>query len=211
VPIARRLLIPAALYFVVWSLTSQQTRFLISVLPLLAVSAAITVSWIAGRMRSRAVVFAALAGSVAMLGWATRYQASAAIAVWRDIMTRPPDPRTWVPNPAYSYIREHLPPSAKLMLLNTNHGFFLDRDYVADSFFEASQLNERITAAGDRDGLTKLFDELGVTHVLVERDPWVRFPPFLWEYLANPATSRRLYASPDGSLTVYELTKGSGD
>ncbi len=46
VPVARRFLLPAGLYFIVWAFSSQQTRFLISVLPLLAVATAVTASWV---------------------------------------------------------------------------------------------------------------------------------------------------------------------
>ena len=93
-------------------------------------------------------------------------------------------------------------------MLNINHGFFLDRDYIADSFFEASQINASIAAAGNREGLARLFANLGVTHVYVDRAPWVKFPPMLWDYLHDPANATVLYQSADSPITVYALTGG---
>src|SRR4029079_6287746 len=46
VPVARRCLLPAGIYFVIWANSSQQSRFLISVLPLLAVATAVTAAWV---------------------------------------------------------------------------------------------------------------------------------------------------------------------
>ncbi len=140
-----------------------------------------------------------------MLGWASRYVRSGSIEATRNLFVDPPNVHEWTPDTAFAFIRQQLPPNAKVLLLNTNHGFFLDRDYIADSFFEASQLNELITAARNRDGLTRLFQRLGVTHVLEDRTPWVSFPPILWSYIRDPDHAHRLYRSPTSSLRVYEL------
>ena len=48
------------------------------------------------------------------------------------------------------------PADAKLMLLNTNHGFFCHRDFVADSFFEASQINALFLGADGKKGIDRL-------------------------------------------------------
>ena len=221
VPVARRLLLPAALYFAVWAFSSQQTRFLISVLPLLAAATAVAASWVVDRIaafaaatnpsgRRGTVVRVALAGLVitgalVVLGWASRYVRDGSIEAARNLVADPPNLRGWTPDPVYTFVRRELPPSAKLMLLNINHGFFLDREYIADSFFEASQLNAVITAAGDREGLARLFQQLGVTHVLWDRAPWVKFPPRLLEYLRDPTNATLIYRSPDGPFTVYQL------
>jgi hypothetical protein len=211
VPLAHRLLLLAALYFVLWAFSSQQTRFLISVLPLLAVATAVSASWVVDRMtRGRVVVRTALAAlvvasSLAVLAWATRYVRSGSIEAARNLIVDPPNVHEWTPHPVYTFVRHQLPPQAKLMLLNINHGFFLDREYIADSFFEASQLNELISAAHDREDLRRLFERLGVTHVLVDRTPWVKFPPLLWEYLDDPAAATLIYRSPDEQFSVYEL------
>jgi hypothetical protein len=219
VPVARRCLLPAGIYFVIWANSSQQSRFLISVLPLLAVSTAVTAAWVVellsrqGRsqkyeVRIRyAMAGLVIAGSLAVLGWASRYIRAGSLEATRNLFVDPPNIREWTPDPAFAFVRNQLPASAKVLMLNINHGFFLDRDYIADSFFEASQLNAAVNAAGDRDGLARLFERLGVTHVFADRTPWVKFPPMLWEYLRDPANATVLYTSPDGPFTVYELSR----
>ena len=146
-----------------------------------------------------------IAGSIVALAWASRYVRAGSIEATRNLFADPPDIRDWTPNPAFTFVRQHLPPSAKVLLLNTNHGFFLDRDYVADSFFEASQLNEQIVAAGDPQGVTRFVRGLGITHVLADRAPWVKFPPMLWQYLDDPRNATLIYTSPHEELRVYEL------
>jgi hypothetical protein len=222
VALVRRCLLPAGLYFIVWAMTSQQSRFLISILPLLSVAAAVSMSWavafvaarVAGhdsgpnrqtraRVVARVLGSACVAASLLLLGWSTRYMAPRTVRASRALLTDAPDLRTWAPHPVYVRIRSDLPASARIVLLDTNQGFFVDRDYLADSFFEASQLNELITAAGASDGLDALFARLGATHVLVEHVNWVPYPQTLWDYLGDPARARELFR--DGSFTLYEI------
>ena len=225
VPVARRCLLPALLYFIVWAFSSQQSRFLISVLPLLAVATAVTASWVVDGTAKLASTFltrgrwvtairvglasVVIAGAVVVLGWASRYVRAGSMEATRNLIVDPPNIREWTPDPAFTFVRQQLPRSAKVLMLNINHGFFLDRDYIADSFFEASQLNELITAAHDREGLARLFERLGVTHVMVDQAPWVRFPPQLWSYVRDSGHARILYRSPHSPLRVYELTRES--
>ncbi|MEM7587844.1 MAG: hypothetical protein AAF560_30930, partial [Acidobacteriota bacterium] len=42
--------------------------------------------------------------------------------------------------PVYRYINQNLPADARLLFLNTNQTFFCEREALADSFFEASQI-----------------------------------------------------------------------
>jgi hypothetical protein len=255
VPVARRCLLPAGIYFVIWANSSQQSRFLISVLPLLAVSTAVTAAWVvdlitlvlspskdelgarcsaspvlselalrqaqderveasprAWMLPWRGAIRGALAGvvvlgSLAVLGWASRYIRAGSLEATRNLFVDPPNINEWTPDPAFAFVRNQLPASAKVLMLNINHGFFLDRDYIADSFFEASQLTAAVNAAADRDGLARLFERLGATHVFADRTPWVKFPPMLWEYLRDPANATVLYTSPGGPFTVYELSR----
>jgi hypothetical protein len=224
VPLIRRCLLPAALYFAVWAVTSQQTRFLISVLPLLSVAAAVALSWIVtfvssyvagqraggdriwtARMCGRVLAAGCIAASVATLAWSARYMAPRTVRVSRELLAHSPDLRTWKPHPVYALIRDKLPASARLMLLDTNQGFFVDRDYLADSFFEASRLNDLIREADGRAELPELFARLGVTHVLVEHVDWVPYPEGLWRYLGDPGTAEPIYR--DGTFTLYELRR----
>jgi hypothetical protein len=163
VPVARRCLLPAGIYFVIWANSSQQSRFLISVLPLLAVSTAVTAVWavdlLSRQVRSQksegqgfgyALVGLAIVGppscSAGRADTSVRGR-SKPRAISSSIR------RTFASGrPTRVCLRsEAAAASRRLLMLNSNHGFFLDRDYIADSFFEASQLNAAISAAGDRE------------------------------------------------------------
>src|SRR5439155_637332 len=109
----------------------------------------------------------------------------------------------YAPSPVYTFIRREVPPMARLMLLNTNYGFFLDREYVADSFFEASQLAELLREAEHREGLSALFQRMGITHVLTSNDPWAVYPRAVFDFLADRRYARRLYV--DDVFELYEL------
>ena len=69
--------------------------------------------------------------------------------------------------PAYEFINRQLPEDVKLVFLNTNHGFFCRREFIADSFFEASQLNDLMRGRESKDEIEQLFRDLGATHLLI--------------------------------------------
>ena len=92
------------------------------------------------------------------------------------------------------------------MFFNTNHGFFCDRDFIADSFFEASQINDLLQSKGDKKGIHGALGDLGVTHLLIEnRDRLVPWPRSLYELLNDPQLARRLYRSPDSLYDVVAV------
>jgi hypothetical protein len=59
-----------------------------------------------------------------------------------------------------------LPPGAKLLLVWENRGYYLERPYLADSFFEASQVMDLVRESGSPERLAARLEALGVTHVL---------------------------------------------
>jgi hypothetical protein len=109
--------------------------------------------------------------------------------------------------PVFRWIAATLPPDAKLLLLDTNQTFFLEREALADSFFEASQLADWLRDARDPDDVRARLAARGVTHVLRDRrrDWGIAWPPALFELLRDDAHARRRYLSPDGRVEVWEL------
>jgi hypothetical protein len=77
------------------------------------------------------------------------------------------DIRQQVIPPMFRQINRDLPPDARLLMINTNGAFHCDRDYLADSFFEASQIALRLGPSTDKDELRRRLLELEITHVLV--------------------------------------------
>jgi hypothetical protein len=59
-----------------------------------------------------------------------------------------------------------LPPRARLLLIWENRGYYLERSYLADSFFEASTVMDLARECGSPEAMAARVRALGVTHVL---------------------------------------------
>jgi len=208
--LVRRCLVTTLVYFALWSVSSQQMRFLIPVLPLLAVAAAVSIARLVGAVpqpagRGAARVLAA-AGAGGLLLFAARGDLRAGSRLAAEYVRVGDRIVAGAVHPVYRYVNETLPPGAKLLLLNTNQGFFLEREYLADSFFEASQLDAWLSTARTEDQIRELLRERGITHVLFEHHDWgIPYSPVLISFLEDPAFARPIYRSPEGRFTVLEL------
>ena len=212
-PLVARSLGVAGVYFVFWALSSQQMRFLIPILPFLAVAGALSMIELGQQLQ---------AARRPMFEWVVTLGVIATLAITSSSMVMP----TWrmmgryleangrviedAVHPAFRYIHEDLPEDARLMFLNTNHGFFCDREFIADSFFEASQINDLLRSKRGKEGVQAVLGELGITHLLIEnRDRFVSWPPSLYEYLNDPELARGVYRSPDSIYDVVEVLGAS--
>ena len=213
-PLVRASLGASAVYFALWSLGSQQMRFLIPLVPPLALACALSldicVERVAARQSAparralRALVLALALAFAAQVARPHYAQALAALPALRaDAQAR----RTAAADPVFRWIAATLPPDAKLLLLDANQTFFLEREALADSFFEASQLADWLRDARDPDDVRARLASRGVTHVLRDRhrDWGIAWPPALWELLGDAARAQRRYLSPDGRVEVWEL------
>lgn len=210
-PLVRRCLAVAGFYFVVWSVSSQQIRFLVPILPLLGIGAAVTVDRLLDRISDvrRRSVFATgclILTAITAVGMNLGNCAEAAIFL-RELNRRGDGVRQVAVDPVYTFVNRHLSANARLLCLNTNHCFFLDREYLADSFFEASQIADWLRPASNRAQVRNLLAARGITHVLIESKDWgIAYPPAFLELLADPVESRIIYHSDDGRFSLVELT-----
>ncbi len=212
--LVRRALAAAAIFFLLWSLTSQQIRFLIPVIPVLAAAAGRALLVVSGRLEarwSRLVAWLAAAAAGALLlqpAWIYLRQDPRLLA---DLLRHGSTLEDAVPSPIYRVIDEQLPADARLMLVNTNRAFFVERDAIADSFFEASQLaaflNDRTSSdAGDSERIKAAVRELGVTHVLVENvNRGIPWPRAFLELLNDARRSPVVFRSADSRFTLLRL------
>ena len=186
---ARRALIAAGLIFLGWSVGSQQMRFLIPALPLLALAVAdgvwgvLSIPAIDLRLRTP-LARRSLAG-VVLLGWLAAFgvtQVRIAHAGWSHLKLYS-DPRFVRPDhpprsPVYDQI-SGLPSGSTVLLLNTNHLFHCrPTRCIANSFFEAPQIDAWLAAAHSDETLAseevvRRLAERGVTHLA-----WVGLPRF---------------------------------
>ena len=205
--LVRRALILAGLSFVAWAATSQQMRFLVPVLALLAVAAARALAElirVLGRWPklARWMTPAPSLLAVGLLLWFAWPWGRVALDNLPALTRHYHELRGALVDPAHRFVNEALPPDARLLMLDHNRRFFVERDVLADSFLEASQIGERFRD-DDPAAAARRLETLGITHVLVERkEPGARYPEGL---LAVIAAATPIYRSPDGRITIHEL------
>ncbi len=208
---ARRLLFVASVYFACWAFTSQQARFLVPILPFLSINAAFGLAVVAGRLRDAGLRSLAATVAVALPLLALGVNAYGFLEPWREKVTaffsQEKGPiAAEKPDPIFEFINAHTAPSAKLMFLNINFGFWCEREYLADSAFEASQMNELIRSAGSESGLESLLARLGITHILYAKYDWkIAYPRYLFDFLKREATIAA--QTEDGILTLYQIRR----
>ena len=106
----------------------------------------------------------------------------------------------------FRFAERELPEDAILLFVNANRGFFCPREFLADSFFQASQTADWMRRSPTPGALRELLESRGVTHVLFERRDWgIRRTPALTALLRSPALAERIYASADGRFVLYAL------
>jgi hypothetical protein len=209
---SRRLLAMGGVYFVLWAASAQQMRFLIPVLPLLAAAAARGTLLVLHAIPDRARPLRTLVASSIPVALALLLVQSAAIylrqtpRLARDYTAHGTRLHDMVRHPVYRWIDDHLPRDAKLLLLGTNRGFFVPREYLADSFFEASQIGAVFGPVESPAAARLRLLELGVSHVLVDGGgPQVPYPRSLAELMQDPRHLRRVYSPQDGRFVVFEI------
>ncbi len=120
-----------AVYAGAWFLSSQQTRFLVPIMPPLAILGALGMVALAGRGRLArlavvAVTVAALgAGAAVSARYAAQFAPVVAGTQSHDEFLRSKTSY----HAGIEWMRDHLPPDARV-LLALPHGLYLDRDYV---------------------------------------------------------------------------------
>ena len=208
----RPALLVAGLYFGLWALSSQQMRFLIPMLPLLALAAGLAVADLAGRLTPRLGRWAGAASVLALvLPWAVYAETPSILtkALRHAAIYRHPrfvaDP--WGAAPSFRRVLLELPPDAKILMLNSNQGFYCPRPFLADSFFEASQITAWLAGVSAAE-LPARLAERGVTHILFSQKQWrVRYPDGLLDLLAEERDVRSVWRSDDGEWLLYELRR----
>ena len=204
----RALALPALLWIVCWFAGSQTVRLLLPAQPFLACAAAIASARAAaalaprrpGALASVALVVAAAVAASSVHGAAPRVAELLALARRGEGAVLD----SAVP-PHCRFVNDELPPGARILMLDANRSFFCRRAFLADSLFQASQMNALLRTTSDAAGLEALLHRLGVTHVLVaDRDWGIDWPPHVREVLAGGTLLRRVYR--DEEVALYALS-----
>lgn len=206
----RRPLVLGALLFALWAAGPQQLRLLIPALPLLALATARAAAALgrAAFERQPSVALAAAGLAVAVLlglGAAAELRdGAAAVARYRQPGFDPAHAGAYPE--VFDIAARELPPSARILFLNTNLGFFCPREYLADSIFEASQIGDWLRPASDEADLVRRLRERRVTHLLYRRRDWgIEYPKALPQLLGDERAVRWLYEDPTRRYLLGEL------
>ena len=190
-PLARRCHWVVALVFIFWALSSQQTRFLVPLLPLLAVTSAAGLIDFAERIPKpklqRLVKVSCVVVTWSWIGWSHHPYHQQLGSIAEPYLRGDSVPEKAFVPPVLTYANRALPPEAKLLFLNSNQGFFCERSFVADSFFEVSQIADWLSRASDVQQVRHLLTERGITHVLIWENRFhLSYPRPLIDLISDP-------------------------
>jgi hypothetical protein len=172
------LLVVAAATFAFWALTSQQLRFLLPTIGLAAVLGAVGLANLAARTGPRlagVILGLALLATVFSLTVPDQYGRPFLSGAFGDKLgvVLGLEPRQqYLDRDLQSYgmleyIGRTLPAREPVFMMWENRGYYLDRPYFADSFFEASTLMRIVARARDPNDLKQTIRGMGFRYVLV--------------------------------------------
>lgn len=202
----RRALGVSALVFATWAAGSQQMRFLIPALPLLALAVGDGVASLVShpalrrRLESKGrvggIAGLAVPGLVA-LAWITVFgvvQGRLVQAGWNHLklyadprFERPGDPPR---SPAFETVA-HLTGNPSVLLLNSNHIYHCRPNICwANSFFEAPQIDDWLGSAASADEVAQRLRKRGISFVAWAGAPRFRHAQPILDLLARPDLAR---------------------
>jgi 4-amino-4-deoxy-L-arabinose transferase-like glycosyltransferase len=162
---------------VFWALTSQQMRFLIPTIALAAVLAGIGLAGLRERLGPKVfgvvltLVFLAQASSLivpdqygrpVVSALYDRLPAAAGLEAPGEFLGRNIQSYS-----LFQQMNENIPPGQAVFLIWENRGYYLDRPYFADSFFEASTLMRMVARSEGPADLKRTVAAMGYRYVVV--------------------------------------------
>ena len=206
---------------VFWALTSQQVRFLIPTIALAAVLAAMGLAGLrarVGRGRFRAVLILVFLAQASSLIVPDQYGRPVISALYDRLPAAAglETPREFLGRNIQSYslfqqMNENIPPGQAVFLVWENRGYYLDRPYFADSFFEASTLMRMVARSGSAADLKQTVAAMGYRYVVVNdllADVFSRpYPPRDRQVLADFISQYLTPVHSANRLTLYTINE----
>ena len=172
------LIVMGAAGLVFWSLTSQQLRFLIPSIGLASVLAAIALgnlrTWL-GRKGFTALLMLLLLLQITSLLVPDQYGRPVLSGILGDrlpVAAGLESRRSFLQRNIQSYslleqINENIPPGEPVFMIWENRGYYLDRPYFADSFYEASTVMTMAARSAGPEDFKQVITEMGYRYVVV--------------------------------------------
>lgn len=210
----------AALRFALWAAGPQQIRFLLPVMPLLAILSAQCLSWLGdciGRPEARRVLVGTLVGSAVTFTLIVQVSLCAVISaplVTLGIESKDAFLRAHLPGYAVlQYIQRFLPADSRVITLWYEAGYYCDSRCLGDQ--DRFRWTQMVSSASSTDELLRELGAQGITHVLfsgggaqwfMSHDPTGEQTRAMLAFgeRIGPSCTRALFEQRD--LTLYELT-----
>jgi hypothetical protein len=177
-PVVKAVLAAAAGGYLAWALATRWVRYMLPVLPLLALCAALAVEsgawprWLR-RLGWLLILYGGLFDIQAAFGqgqWAGQWQCLLGQVSRADYLKTQ---RPTYPLPYYAaaeFINRELPPTAKVLVLGESRTYYIERDCVAATVFDRNPFWLAAQEARDGEDLLARVRALGITHVFLNAE-----------------------------------------
>jgi hypothetical protein len=158
--------------FLFWASSAQQIRYLVPLLPLLALLTGAIVTRYRDRREIFALLLCLIAGSLSFNGYHIfrDFNKIAPLHAAVGIESRDEFLSRRLPHyPMYRFINRNLPPDARVFLIfMKNFTYLCDRDCYSDSMFEAHTLQKILREESSVEGIRNRLKSMGFTHLLYD-------------------------------------------
>jgi len=165
----------AGIVFLFWLFSSEQLRYLLPIVPILAVVTVVSANLISrekaaiGKAIFAGLIAAALVGFLTTIAWFAEKNPVRVVfggESREDYLTRQIDYYGY-----YKIVNNDLPPDAKVWLIDMRRdSYHLDRAYFSDYLFEEWTLKKLVEESRDVSELRQKARQMGITHVLTRHD-----------------------------------------
>jgi len=179
----------AAIVFLFWLFSSQQLRYLLPIVPSLAVATVVSISLISQKETTfRKTLFvgflaSSLVGIFTSVAWFAEKNPARFVFGGEsraDYLTRRIDYYDY-----YKIINNELPTDAKVWLINMRRdSYHIEKPYFSDYLFENWTLKQFVEESRDTNELRQKAKQMGITHVLTRHD-------FLLDYRQTDIVERK--------------------
>ena len=209
-------------FVMIWFLTSWFSRFLLPVLPLLALFTGSLIDGLSRKVGKTGTSFAVGIVAIALSAQAfSLREPPDAFRAWKASLSLPgrPDRAALLAarlNPSFNaarFVGMRLPENARLLMVGETSPFYFERELVAPSAFDVHPLQGIVTPEKKPMEILRELRTLGFTHVLVNWPEWRRLGDTYyrnrWPREDRIAVERFLAALPvvyrDREATIYAL------
>jgi hypothetical protein len=158
--------------FMFWASSAQQIRYLIPVLPFLAIMTAYVLSYYRRRRAVFGVLTVLIVGSMGFNGYhiVKDFMKIRPVGVITGLENREAFLNRMVPSYAiFQYVKTRLPEDSKIFLIYMkNFGYLCDRPYYSDSMFESYTIQKILAQSATPAEACVLLKERGFTHILYD-------------------------------------------